>query len=364
MVRSPLQIFLASYRLQQQSLFPQNLQIWEYTIVSTLWCSWNVPQHHEWYILARARPKGPNNLLPSTTTMEQFPTEIILDIAAYLDLAGDKLALASLATCSQKYVEIVQPILFRTICPPTNAQMLRLLLTLKMNVRISALLKALTLSARMEVMTVALLTEILESGRLAHLEVLRFQQAFLPSGGTNSFPRLANAIARNGVFPALRVLEVMPCRLVDDIRASTKSEGNVCISPASFPKLEELYLGGTLTFGNAILPGLRALQARITSADLDRPFRAVNLRYLCTPSTSVNFRYLEELSAVTSGQLLSLECSGGTHWNLLILLEENGQSFKWFGEAFPQLRHLGGVWIYHDEGVREPLTTLLIGSPC
>ena len=291
--------------------------------------------------------------------MERFPTEIILDIAAYLDLTSDKLALASLATCSRKYVRIVQPVLFRTICPSTNAQMLRLLLTLKMKVRLSTLLKELTLFATMQVMTVALLTEMLENGRLVHLEVLRFQQNCLPSSGTNCFPRLARAIACNAFFPALRVLEVTPYRLIDDLKANTKS---TCIIHSSFPKLEELYLGGNLTFGHAMLPRLRALQARITSTDLGQPFQAVNLQYLCTHSNIVNFRYLEQLSTITSGQLLSLECSGRTPWDLSTLLEENGKSFKWIGEAFPHLRYLGGLWI-HQEVVRELLTTLLTVLP-
>jgi len=276
--------------------------------------------------------------------MERFPTEIILDIAAYLDLTGDKPTLASLATCSRKYVKVVQPILFRTICPSTNAQTLRLLLTVKIKVGVSALLKGLILFATMGSMTVALLTEMLENGRLVHLEVLRFQKPCLPNIGT--FPRLARAIACNNSFPALRVLEVTPYRLVYDIKANN--------SPISspFPKLEDLYLGSSLLlrFDHAMLPRLRALQARITSADLDRPFRAVNLRYLCTHPSDVDFRYLEQLSAVTGGQLLSLECSGRALWDLPILLEENGKCSKWMGEAFPHLRYLGGVWI-HPESV-------------
>ena len=275
--------------------------------------------------------------------MERFPNEILLDIAAYLDLTSDKLALASLATCSRKYAEIVQPILFRAVCPSSNAQMLRLMLTLKMKARISSLLKELILSATMELMTVVLLTEMLEEGRFFRLEALRFQQFCLPSGGTNCFTRLARAVASNSFFPVLRVLEITPHRLVDDIEMNTKSNHFL---PSSFPKLEELYLGDRLTFGHALLPQLRALQAKIISADLDRPFRAVNLRYLCAPSGIVDFKCLEQLSDVTGGRLLSLECSGRILWNLSLLLEENGKSFKWMGEAFPRLRYLGGVGIH------------------
>ena len=275
--------------------------------------------------------------------MEQFPTEIILDIAAYLDLTGDKPALASLATCSRKYVKIVRPILFRTVCPLTDTQTSRLLLTLGTKVGISALLKELILSTTLsKLVTDHLLPEILENGQLIHLEVLRFQQPCLPSPGTDRFHRLARAVTCNSFFPALRVLEVTSYRLAHEIKANNK------LTSSSFPKLEELYLGGKLTFGLAVLPRLRALQARITSADLDRPFPASNLQYLYTPSSIVTFRYLEQLSAVTGGRLPSLECPGRTPWNLSTTLEENGKSFEWMGEAFPQLRYLGTVWIHQE----------------
>ena len=277
--------------------------------------------------------------------MERFPTEIILDIAAYLDLTGDKPTLASLAACSRKYVKIVQPILFRTIRPSTNTQMLRLLFTLKMKVGISALLKELILFRTLELGTVALLTEILENGHLGHLEVLRFQRYCLPSDGTNRFSCLARAIACNSFFPALRVLEVTSFCLANSINANPKS---IFMLASSFPKLEELYLRRSLTFDHAMLPRLRALQASITSADLDGPLRAVNLRYLCTHPSDVDFRYLAQLSAVTGGQLLSLECSGLALWDLPILLEANGKSFKWMGEAFPHLRYLGSVRIHPE----------------
>jgi len=273
--------------------------------------------------------------------MERFPTEIILDIAAYLDLNGDKLALASLATCSRKYAEIVQPVLFRVVCPSTNAQMLRLLLTLKLNLAVSAFLKELVLSATMELMTIFLLTEMLENGRLLHLEVFRFQHFCLPSGGTNRFPRLARVVACNSFFPALRVLEVSPYRLLDDMETTPKSTRFL---PSAFPKLEELYLGGDLTVSHAILPQLRALQAKIANADLDQPFRVINLRYLCTHSGIVDFRYLEQLCRITRGLLLSLECSSHALWDLPLLLDENGMGFKWMGEAFPHLCYLGGVY--------------------